>query len=211
MKAVFLEQLSARERRFLKTLKSTARIQDWLNSIPFNFEEAGQTNYSPRLVLQKQKAHCLEGALFAAAVLNSLGHRPLLLDLVASGDDDDHVVAPFQIDGYWGAISKTNHAVLRYREPVYRSVRELSMSYFHEYFLQSNGRKTLRSYALVNLSRFDKRGWRTAEENLDFLVDYLWSTPHTDLLTPGQIRRLRRAEPIEIQAGAIVQWPRNQK
>src|ERR1700733_9427348 len=128
----------------LKKLSTPAKIQDFLNSLPFNFEKKGETCRSPKASIEADTAHCFEGALIAAAALSLRGQKPLLLDLKASGKDMDHVVALFKRDGKWGAISKTNHAVLRYREPVYASVRELAMSYFHEYFLPS-GVKTLRS------------------------------------------------------------------
>ena len=112
---------------------------------------------SPRLVLRNNKCHCIEGAIFAALALRFHGYKPLVVDLTASKDDFDHVIAVFKKDGKWGAISKTNHAVLRYREPVYKSIREIVMSYFHEY-ANDDGKRTLRSFSLpVNLSRFDKQ------------------------------------------------------
>ena len=126
---------------------------------------------SPRMVLKTKKAHCVEGALFAAAVLEFHGHKPLLLDLRSTRKpwDYDHVLTVFKKDGFFGSISKTNHAVLRYREPIYKSVRELAMSFFHEYFLD-NGRKTLREYSeLFNLSKL-KMNWRTSKKNLSRLV-----------------------------------------
>src|SRR5690606_1195261 len=115
-----------------------------------------------------------EGAMFAAAALRANGFPPLIVDMEATEDDLDHVVAVFNANGYWGAISKTNHGVLRYREPVYRSIRELVMSYFHEYFLQTTRKKTLRTFSRpVNLSRFDKRNWETSEEDVWFIPEYL--------------------------------------
>ncbi|MEK9130875.1 MAG: hypothetical protein AAB429_02035, partial [Patescibacteria group bacterium] len=131
---------------------------------------------------------------------------PLVLDLTSRRDDDDHVVALFKQGNFWGAISKTNHAVLRYREPIYKTVRELAMSYFHEYFLQNGGAKTLRSYAVADLSRFDKRGWMTAKEDVWYVPEHLFDITHTEILTRSQIARLRRADPIEIQAGDILEW-----
>lgn len=145
--------------------------------------------------------------MLAAAALRLLGERPLVLDLTSSSEDQDHVVALFRRHGCWGAISKTNHAVLRYREPVYRTVRELAMSYFHEYFLQSNGKKTLRSYSRpVDLSRFDRRNWMTSEKPVWFVPEYLCDVPHAAILSRAQAASLRRAEPIEIRAGAVVEW-----
>src|SRR5512142_217167 len=144
------------ERRAFRRLDSPRKVQDFLDAVPMNFCEDGDTCMSPRRVLRENRAHCLEGAMFAAAAFRTHGRPPLVLDLEATDDDHDHVVALFRERGRWGAVSKTNHAVLRYREPVYRSVRELALSYFHEYFLD-DGRKTLRRYSdPVDLSRFDR-------------------------------------------------------
>lgn len=143
--------------------------------------------------------------MFAAAALRQIGHRPLIIDLLAHQDDADHVVAVFQVNGCWGAISKTNHAVLRYREPVYRTVRELVMSYFHEYFLDT-GNKTLIGYSRpVDLSRFDKFGWMTSEEPVWYIAEYLVDVAHYPVLTKAQRRKLRPADPVEIAAGKIVE------
>lgn len=145
--------------------------------------------------------------MLAALALRVHGERPLVLDLTAAAGDQDHVVALFRRYGCWGAISKTNHAVLRYREPVYKTVRELVLSYFHEYFLQSNGKKTLRSFSRpIDLSRFDKMGWMTSEEDVWFVPEYLADVPHTLLLSRAQIASLRPAETIEREAGSIVEW-----
>ena len=157
--------------------------------------------------MRNREAQCIEGAMFAAAALRFHRFTPLIVDLVATNDDADHVIAVFQIDGYWGAISKTNHGVLRYREPVYRSIRELVMSYFHEYFLQSNRKKTLRSFSRpVNLSRFDPRNWETSEEPIWFIPEYLLSIPHAPLMNRSQIARLRIADPIEAAMTEITEW-----
>ena len=205
MKPLLKSQFSKEEWTLLKSLRTPAMIQDWLNAIPFN-TDPGEGCHSPRVVMRTKKAHCLEGAMFAAAALRVHGHPPLILDLEASGEDEDHVVAIFQQHGCWGAISKTNHAVLRYREPVYKTIRELAMSYFHEYFLQVDGRKTLRAFAKVDLSRFDKYEWMTAEEDPWYIVEHLWDIDHTPLITKPQIKTLRPAEKIEREAGAIIEW-----
>ncbi|HYV33834.1 MAG TPA: hypothetical protein VE973_03220 [Candidatus Limnocylindria bacterium] len=140
---------------FIK-LNSPKKIQDYLNGLKFNFEKNGETCKSARFVIKTKSAHCMEGAMFAAAALEFNGHKPLIMDLRSVKHDFDHVVAVFKQFGYFGAISKTNHAVLRYREPVYKSIRELALSYFHEYFL-NNGKKTLREYSDVfDLRYFDK-------------------------------------------------------
>ncbi|MBI4437983.1 hypothetical protein HY631_03485 [Candidatus Uhrbacteria bacterium] len=194
------------EFRILKSLKTPKRIQDFLDALSINFEETGDTCLSPRRVLRERHAHCIEGAMLAALALRLQGARPLLMDLASAHGDQDHVVALFQERGRWGAISKTNHAVLRYREPVYATVRELALSFFHEYFLH-NGKKTLRAFsAPVDLSRFDRRGWMTDEADLWYIVRALDDAPHTQILHPGQARRLRHADPVEIEAGKITEW-----
>lgn len=198
--------LNSEETKIFKKLRSPAKIQDFLEKLRANF--AKDTCYSPRLVLKHKKADCIEGAIFAAAALRFHGHKPLILDLKAAKHDLDHVVAVFKIRGAWGAITKTNHAVLRFREPIYKSIRELVISYFHEYFL-NNGQKTLRSYSQpVDLSRFDKRNWMTSEKDLWYIHDYLDQVPHKQILTKAMLKNLRRADPIEIQAGKLVEWKR---
>ena len=162
---------------------------------------------SPRFVLKTKKAHCMEGAMLAAAILEFHGHKPLVMDLRSvKPHDDDHVVALFRKFGCWGAISKTNHAVLRYREPVYKTIRELALSYFHEYF-DNKGRKTLREYSEpFDLSSFNKISWRTSSANLFVIPDHLDKIKHYQILSAAQIKNLRLADKIEIQAGKIVEY-----
>ena len=189
----------------LKNLSTPVKVQDFLNKLPFNFEKHGETHNSVEVSLKRNKAHCFEGALIAAAALALQGRRPLLLDLVTVRPDFDHVVALFKEGRYWGAISKTNHAVLRYRDPIYKSVRELAMSYFHEYFL-NNGKKTLRSFSKpFDLSKLGTN-WITTEENLADLAYTLDISPHSNILSPKQVRNLRKAEKIETQAGKITEY-----
>lgn len=201
-----MERFSKSELRALRLLDSPCKIQDFLNRIPMNFERRGETCRSPRRVLRERTAHCMEGAMLAAAALRLAGYRPLVMDLKAHMDDLDHVVAVFREGAHWGAISKTNHGVLRYREPVYRSLRELAMSYFHEYFLD-DGRKTLRSHSgAIDLSRFDSKGWMTAEDDVWYIPEFVDTVRHFPLLQPSHIRRLRRADPIERKSGALREW-----
>lgn len=200
--------LDKKELAVFRKLDTPQRIQDFLDRLPANFEEHGDTCMSPRRVLRERKAHCIEGALLAAAALWLAGDKPLLLDLRSVHPDFDHVVALFRRNGGWGAISKTNHAVLRYREPVYRTVRELAMSYFHEYFLD-DGRKTLRSYSdPFDLSKLKDRSWLTSEKDIWDVATALDDSPHVNILGKGQVRQLRRAHPVEIAAGKLVQWRR---
>jgi hypothetical protein len=198
--------LNNEELSVLKELNTPAKIQDFLNKIPINFEENGDTCMSPRMVLKQNKCHCLEGALLAALILRMNGEKPLIVDLTASREDFDHVIAVFRRNGKWGSISKTNHAVLRYREPVYESIRELIMSFFHEYF-NDNGKKSLRSYSMpVDLSIFDEKGWIIAEEDVWYIPGYLSEIKHFPILNLKQIKNLKKADEIEIQAGKLLEW-----
>ena len=202
---------SEKEEKIFRNLKTPQKIQDYLNSLQFNFEKNGETCMSPRVVMEMKKAHCMEGAIFASACLEFNGAKPLILDLrvVKKPFDYDHVVAVFKKDGFFGAISKTNHAVLRYREPIYKSVRELVMSYFHEYYLE-NGQKTLREYSeLLDLNRFNKLNWRTTEKDLFEIPEYLDKIKHYSILTPKQIKNLRKVDKIEIKAGDIEEYKPN--
>src|ERR1700680_4050188 len=155
----------ARELSLLRRLNTPERIQRFIDDIAYNKEVGGPTCRSPRRVLRDRTAQCLEGALFGAAALRVHGWQPLLLDLEAVRDDD-HVLAIFRQRGCWGAIAKSNYSGLRYREPVYRSLRELAMSYFEHYY-NLKREKTLRNYSRpVNMARFDAIEWMTAEEDL---------------------------------------------
>ena len=192
----------------LRKLNTPAKIQDFLEKIPANFEPKGDTLKSPRRVLRENTAHCIEGALLAAVALRLCGNEPLIMDLKSDAHDKDHVVALFKSNGHWGAISKSNHGVLRYREPIYRTLRELALSYFHEYFLD-DGRKTLRAYSVpFDLSRFDDQGWMTSEEDLWDIGAALDDARHFPLLHRGQIAKLRKADPIERDMGTLTQWKR---
>jgi len=195
--------LTPAEARALRRLSSPRRIQDFLEALRYSHDRGTDRLRSPRLVLRERSAHCIEGALLAAAALWVNGQKPLLLDLRSAPDDLDHVVALFRRHGCWGGISKTNHAVLRYREPVYRTVRELAMSYFHEYFLD-DGRKTMRDYSVpFDLSLLGE-AWVTAADDLWHVAEALDASPHRPALTAVQRRGLRRADPVEIRAGKLV-------
>lgn len=193
------------EEALIKKLNTPAKVQDLLNSLPFNFEKSGETLKSPLRTLRDKKAHCFEGALLGAYILSRHGFKPLVLHLQATKNDFDHVIAPFKQDGFWGALSKTNHAVLRYREPVYRSIRELVMSYFHEYFLDT-GLKTLRRYSdPMNLDDFES-DWPSHKSDLWGIDQELDRVRHHDILPKRAIRRMRKADEIEIKAGKIVEY-----
>lgn len=191
----------------LRRLNSSRKIQDFLETLPYSFDAGQDMLRSPRRVLREGTAHCIEGALLAAAALWLAGERPLLLDVRSTPDDLDHVFALYRRYGCWGAISKTNHVVLRYREPVYRTVRELAMSCFHEYVLD-DGRKTMRDFSEpFDVAKHFGDTWLTREDDLWDVAQALDESPHHHILTPGQIRQLRRADPIEIAAGKLVVHP----
>jgi len=194
------------ELKILKPLNTPKKIQDFLDKIPMNFEKKGDTCYSPRMVLKNWSAHCVEGAVLAAAILRLHGHKPLIVDMESNAKDFDHVITVFRRNGHWGAISKTNHAVLRYREPIYKTVRELVMSCFHEYFTD-DGKKNLRAFSNpVNLARFDHLNWMTSEEDVWFIPEYLVDVKHNPLVNKKQISFLRKADDVEIKAGKIIEW-----
>lgn len=198
--------LDKSERQIFDDLDTPEAIQDHLDSLSINFEDGGETYYSPRLVMRHKTAHCFEGALFAAAVLAYHGARPLLMDFQTAPDDTDHVIALFRRGGGWGAISKTNHAVLRYRDPVYTSPRELAMSYFHEYFTP-DGQKSLCAYsAPFDVSRFALSRWLTAEEDLHWLAGELDHSHHFSTVSHNILSTLRTARPIEIDASFHIEW-----
>ena len=198
--------LSARETAILRRLSSPQRIQDFVDSLPINMELDARTYMSPRRVLASGQAHCVEGALLAAAALAFHGERPLLLDFQAAYDDEDHVVALFRANRHWGAVSKTNHPGLRYRDPIHHTVRGLAASYFHEYYLW-DGRKSLRYFSRpFDLSRYAPESWVTATQDLDWLVQALDASAHAPIIPKGNLRKLRPASAFEIHASAAVEW-----
>lgn len=187
--------MSPSEIRQLRALKTPVGVQRFLDIIPYHL---APTAWSPRVVLRERTAHCLEGATFAAAALRVLGFPPLLLDLEAD-NDTDHVIAVFKSHGHWGAVAKSNFTGCRYREPVYRTLRELALSYFHSYF-NLRGERTLRRYSRpVNLTQFDPYDWMTLEKNIWVVPNHLCDIPHKPLLTPAQIKGLTRVDRRTIQ------------
>lgn len=182
--------LTPSELRLLKRLDTPWKVQVYLDSLPYHL--AG-TAFSPRMVMRERTAHCLEGAIFAAAALRLQGRPPLLLDLEGERDSD-HVIAVFQEKGAWGAVALSNFSGLRYRAPVYRTLRELAMSYFNDYF-NLRGERSLRNFSQpVNLSRFDRQHWVVREDNVWFIAEHLCEIPHTPLLTPAMRRSLTRVD-----------------
>ena len=195
--------LTSEEVAVLRKLSRPERLQEFLEyDISYNKEHEGETCRSPRRVIRDGTAHCMEGALFAAAALRINGHQPLIVDLAAVRDDD-HVIAVFRELGHWGAIGKSNYAGLRFREPVYRTIRELALSYFEHYY-NLEGEKTLRAYSRpVNLRRFDRVNWMTTEEDLWLIGDYLCTVSHTDILQRSIARKRRRMDRRSFDAGLV--------
>lgn len=194
--------LNEKELSLFKKLDSPSKIQGFIDSIPFNFEVNGDTLMSPRKVLRENKSHCLEGALLASAILSFHGEKTILLDLKALEPDDSHVVALFKRESGWGALSKTNHAVLRYRDPIYKNPRELAISYFNEYFLD-DGTKTLDSFAVFDLSKI-KTNWIVDESDLWVIEKSLEEAPHEKIVLDR--KNLRKADPIEREVMSKRVW-----
>ncbi len=199
-------ELTPGERALYRRLNTPEKIQRFLDEkIAYNKEPEAPTCYGPRLVLRHRLAHCMEGAMFAAAALRVNGFEPLLLDLEAVRDDD-HVLAIYRTQGAWGAIAKSNYTGLRSREPVYRTLRELAMSYFEHYF-NLRREKTMRRYSRpVNLARFDRIHWMTSEEPLWPIPDYLFVLPHRPVLTRAMERNLCKMDKRTFGAGRFGAW-----
>lgn len=201
--------LTKKEYAALARLTTPIKIQGFLDGLPMNHEKKGDTHLSPRRVLKEKKAHCIEGALLAAAALWIHGEEPLIMNLSArmGKGDVDHVVTLYKRGGRYGCISKTNHATIRFRDPVYRTPRELALSYFHEWFMNKNGEKTLECYSKpLDMRRFGT-AWLTSEKDLWNVADALSVLPHYYLVPKGNWRYVRKADRMELKAGRLVEWP----
>jgi hypothetical protein len=196
--------LSADNAATLAKLSTPEKIQDFVSALDINREKDGDTCLSVAETLKHGHAHCIEGAFVAAAALWMAGSPPLLMDMQAKGDDD-HVIALFRSHGCWGAISKSNHVFLRWRDPVYRTLRELAMSYFHEYV--NEHKKTLRTYsASFDLRRFSPKEWVTPQGSCWDIANTLDGSRHYQLLTPAQSRYLKARDVMEMKAGALKEY-----
>ncbi len=197
--SVAKSDLTASELRKLRSLKTPQGIQRFLDSMPYHL---ATTAWSPRRVLHEGTAHCLEGAILAAAALRAIGYAPLIFDLEAE-QDTDHVVAVYQTRGHWGAIAKSNFSGCRDRTPVYQTLRELALSYFHIYF-NLRGQRTLRRYSQpVNLARFDNRNWMTTDQDVWFIADYLCEIPHRPVVKRGLLKNTYRIDERTMQAEMV--------
>lgn len=189
--------MSSADLRTLRSLNTPTKIQKFVDSLTYQYAD---TAGSPQTVLRERKGHCLEGALIAAAALRVNGYPPLLMDLEAVRDDD-HVLAIYRERGLWGSIAKSNYAGLRFRAPVYRTLRELAMSYFENYF-NLRGERTLRAYSVpINLARLDGQHWMTSEEDVWSVTDLLIDARHFDVIPDRVARSLPRLDRRSYEAG----------
>jgi hypothetical protein len=197
----FESLLNDHERQLLDTLDSPFRIQTFLESIEY---PSGEENRSCVDVLRQRKAHCLDGGLFAAMALRRIGFHPRIIDLQPDpGRDDDHVLALFQIDGYWGAVAKSNFSGLRFREAIYRTTRELALSYFEDFF-NVLGEKTLRtSSRVIHLERFDHLNWMTESSGVDAIEVFLKQVKTYPLITKEQAAQLSLVDKRSFDAGTL--------
>lgn len=190
--------LTPREASFLRRLTPPWRLQRYLDT--FEYDGSGKNCRSPRRILREKRAQCMDGALFAAAALRLQGHRPLIVDLEAE-QDADHVVAVFRGAGGWGAVAYSNFGGLRYREPIFHTVRDLALSYFEQYF-NLRREKTLRRYSQpVSLARFDRRGWMTSEDDLWYIPLHLVEVPHRPLVSAASVRALATVDKRTFDGG----------
>jgi hypothetical protein len=199
--------LTPAERRLYARLDTPQKLQTLIDRLPANFEPHGDTIMSPRRVVKARVAHCAEGALLAAAVLIFHGKPAWLMDIQSLPSDHDHIVTLFKERGLWGAISKTNHAILRWRDPIYRSPRELAMSYAHEYCLPSGKKSMLAFSKPFSLARFAPKRWVVAPGDLDWLMEELDSSPHVPVAPKTVLRKRRRSSKVELAAQDVVEWP----
>lgn len=190
--------LTDEEFAILAKLDTPIMVQDFVSAIPQNFERHGGTCMSVREVLRTNRAHCIEGAVVAALAFAVHGQKPLIMDLEANDKDEDHVIALFRQGGYWGAISKGNHAYVRYRDPIYKSIRELAMSYFHEYY-NKHGDKTLRGYSgPYSLSGYKPEQWITGKDSWVIAED-LCDIKHFPFVSNKQEKLLRPVDAIQMK------------
>lgn len=198
----------------IKKLNNPKKIQDFLDKIPFNFEKSGETYMSPERMIQQKIAHCFEGAIFAYVCLQHHKIESYLLDLKVkkeAKEDSDHVLCIFKINNFWGAISKTNHSVLRWRDPIYKTFQILAFSYFHEYFL-NDGTKTLKSYSKpFDIFKEFGKNWIKKEEDLDEIAESLDKSPHIDFIPKKNSKFIRRVSKTEIKAANIQEWSKGGK
>ena len=199
--------LTPAEHRMFARLRTPQVIQTFLDRLPPNYELDGDTTMSPRRVLKARTAHCSEAAILAVAAFIYHGKPAWLMDIQALPSDQDHVVTLFQERGLWGAISKTNHAILRWRDPIYRSPRELAMSYAHEYCLPGGKKSMLAFSRPFSLTRYAPRRWLIADDDLDWLLEDLDESPHVPVAPRHALRKRRRSSRVELTSQNLTEWP----
>ncbi len=211
--------LSKEKYKLLKGLNTAKKVQDFLDTLPINHEKEGETYMSVMRTLNVGTAHCLEGALVAALSFWINGGKPLIMDLAAH-NGDDHIVALYTVNGLWGAVSKTNHATLRFRDPVYKTPRELAMSYFHEYIHLQTGEKILERFSkpidLRKITLTDEyepmttgeilKEWISAPEDLFWLAEAINEVPHEYVVPKESKKHLRNGDKMELLAGNLLEW-----
>jgi len=196
----FTHALTTTQRQQIAALKSPAHIQAYLDATPYSAEDRYRC---PLSVVRDRQAHCFDGAVFAAAMLRRLGHKPLIVDLLPNERDDDHMLALFRVDGQLGAVAKSNFSGLRYREPIFRSLRELVLSYFEDYF-NSQGEKTLRAYTVsLDLTRFERQHWQTDDTAMDLIAEALDHIRKMQLISKKMEARLLPVDPLALKAGLL--------
>jgi hypothetical protein len=201
----FEKILNREERAMMRGLKSPPKIQAFLDSIPYSTDDFYRC---PLRVLRDRRAHCFDGAIFGAAALSRIGYPPVIVDMYSNGRDDEHLLAVYKVDGHWGAVAKSNFVGLRYREPVYRSLRELVMSYFEQYY-NTQGEKTLRAYTRpLNLNGFSRLSWMTSDEALDRIAERTDEIQRFGLLTKKMAAILSPVDERSYQAGLLGSDPK---
>jgi len=196
----FGRALTKAEQRIMAELTGPTKIQEFLDQTSYSTEDIYRC---PLRVLRERRAHCFDGAVFAAAALGRLGFPPLVLELVPNERDDDHLIALFKRDVLWGAVAKSNFVGLRFREPVFRNLRELVLSYFEQFFNVA-GEKTLRAYTVpLDLIRFDALGWTVADEPMDQIAEALDRKRRVPILTDQAARQLSLADERSRRAGLL--------
>ncbi len=196
----FNRSLTAGERGILSGLSTPARIQAFLDNTPYSTDAFYRC---PLRVLREGTAHCFDGALFAAAAFRRIGLPPLIIDMLPNDRDDEHLLAVYKIADHWGAVGKSNFVGLRFREPVYRNLRELVMSYFEQFYNRA-GEKTLRGYTVpLNLTTFDSLNWMTSDEHLQEIAARIDGIQRRPLLTRSMIARLSRLDERSIESGLL--------
>ncbi|MEK7635400.1 MAG: hypothetical protein AAB446_03160 [Patescibacteria group bacterium] len=195
--------------KIISKLNTPHKVQDFLDTMPFNFEKEGETCWPPLKVLKEKSAHCFEGAVLACFCLEQNGIENYLMDLKVKSikKDSDHTLCLFKVNKHWGAISKTNHSVLRWRDPIYKTPRELAMSFYHEYFLDSNGEKTLKSFSKpFDIWKKFGKAWTDKEDNIYKMTVALDNSPHIEFVPKNNAKFVRNAGKTEIRGASITEW-----